>query len=144
MLSLDLYKGEMNRLLEDSDTYRLLTSNPSKSVREELERIIQYGIDNQLLSKNEAEYLFPTVSKIPVIYYLPKIHKNSINPPGRPIVSGIKSLTSRLGEYIDLHMQPLVRKTPAFLMDTKHTLQLLRECAINEDTVMVAGDVTSL
>lgn len=81
VLSLDQYKGEMNRLLEVSDTYRLLTSNPSKSVREELERIIRYGIDNQLLSKNEAEYLIPTVSKIPVIYYLPKIHKNSINPP---------------------------------------------------------------
>lgn len=88
-----------------------------------MESIIQYGADHKLLSRHEAKYLVPAASKIPVIYYLPKIHKNSSNPPGRPIVSGIESLTFRLGEYIDLHLQPLVKSTQAFLKDTKHTLQ---------------------
>lgn len=134
----------MERLLNDTETYQLLNGNPSRSFKEALEHIIKDGMDEGFLSKQEARYLVPMVSKIPVIYYLPKIHKDSNNPPGRPIVSGIESLTSRLGEYIDIHLQPLVAKTKAYLKDTKHTLQLLDECSAQEDIIMVTGDVSSL
>lgn len=134
----------MERILSDTDTYRLLNTNPSKFFKNELDLIIKYGTNNNFLSKQEVKYLVPMVSRIPIIYYLPKIHKNSINPPGRPIMSGIESLTSRLGEYIDLHLQPLVRKTRAFLKDTKHTLQRLSECIVNDDIIMATGDVASL
>lgn len=109
-----------------------------------MECIIKHGADHKLLSKQEAKYLIPTASKIPVIYYLPKIHKNSSNPPGRPIIRGIESLTSRLGEYIDLHLQPLVKNMQAFLKDTKHTLQLLNECVTDTNVVMAMGNVASL
>lgn len=144
VLSLQQYKSEMERLLNDTETYQLLNGNPSRSFKEALEHIIKDGMDEGFLSKQEARYLVPMVSKIPVIYYLPKIHKDSNNPPGRPIVSGIESLTSRLGEYIDIHLQPLVAKTKAYLKDTKHTLQLLDECSAQEDIIMVTGDVSSL
>lgn len=78
------------------------------------------------------------------MYYIPKIHKDKSNPPGRPIVSRIESLTSRLGKYIDTHLQPLVRGTKAFLKDTKHTLQMLKECDTNGNTVMATADVALL
>lgn len=144
VLSLQQYKDEMNRILSDNSTYHTLSADPSKVFKKELDLIIKQGVDNKFLNKQEAKYLIPTVSRIPVIYYLPKIHKDSSNPPGRPIVSGIESLTSRLGEYIDLHLQPLVRKTQAYLKDTKHTLQLLREHIKENDVIMVTGDVSSL
>lgn len=136
VLSLEQYKAEMNRILNDEDTYQPLNADPSKLHKERLELIVQQGMENKLLSKQEAKYLVPMVSKIPVIYNVPKIH--------RPIVSGIESLTSRLGEYIDLHLQPLVRKTDAYLKDTKHTLQLLKRFNTNEDLIMATGDVASL
>lgn len=53
-------------------------------------------------------------------------------------------LTSRLGKYIDIHLQPLVRNMHAYLKDTKHTLQLLKECTANDVLVMATGDVASL
>lgn len=37
---------------------------------------------------------------------LPKIHKSTIDPP-RPIVSGIGSLTEKLSEFIDSHIQQI-------------------------------------
>lgn len=134
----------MNRILSDNSTYQMLSTDPSKVFRKELDLIIKHGVDSKFLNKQEAKYLIPTVSRTPVIYYLPKIHKDSSNPPGRPIVSGIESLTSRLGEYIDLHLQPLVKKTRAYLKDTKHTLQLIKELNMENDIIMATGDVSSL
>lgn len=52
--------------------------------------------------------------RIPVIYYLPKVHENPINPPGRPIIRGLDSVTFRVGTYIDNFLQPLVSKTPSY------------------------------
>lgn len=59
-------------------------------------------------------------------------------------MSGIDSLTSRLSEYIDIHLQPLVRNMHAFLKDTKHTLQLLKKRTTSDDLVKATGDVASL
>lgn len=134
ILSVEQYKEEINRILSDGDTYQILSADPSRSFRKKLETIIQYGVDHKLLSKQEAKYFIPTASRIPVIYY----------PPGRPIISGIELLTSRLGEYIDLHLQPLVKNMQAYLKDTKHTLQLLKERVGGTDVIMATGDVDSL
>lgn len=67
-----------------------------------------------------------------------------MNPPGRPIVSGIESLMARLGEYKDLQLQPLVRDTATFLKDTKHILQLLSTYKLGANTVLTTADVSSL
>ncbi|XP_056416138.1 uncharacterized protein LOC130357468 [Hyla sarda] len=40
---------------------------------------------------------YPT---IPTIYLLPKIHKNALIPPGRPIVSGCNSLTEPICQFL--------------------------------------------
>lgn len=63
--------------------------------------------------------------RIPTMYYLPKIHKDINCPPGCPIISGIDSITARIGKYIDYHLQPVVKKTPSYLKDTKDTIRLL-------------------
>lgn len=98
VLSVEQYKKEMERILEDRSTYQILKSGPSKRYKQELKSIILYGVEKGLLNKHEEEYLVPTANRIPVIYYIPKIHKDRRNPPGRPIESGIDSLTSRLGD----------------------------------------------
>lgn len=59
----------------------------------------------------------------PIIHALPKIHKGLDPPPLRPIVSGIGSLTERLGEWLDAILQPLVRRTPGFIKDTGDVLR---------------------
>lgn len=61
--------------------------------------------------------MVPVTPRISIIYYLPNVHKSLNNPRGRHIVSGINSITSRIGKYVDVFLQPLVN-TPAFLKDT--------------------------
>lgn len=69
----------------------------------------------------------PVAPQVPVMYYLPKVHKDPLKPPGRPIISGIGSITSRAGRYIDNYLQPLVVNTPSYLKDTTQVINILDE-----------------
>lgn len=75
---------------------------------------------------------------------MPRIHKNPTCPPGRPIVSGINSITSRIGKYIDFYLQPIVSKTPSFLKDTSSTIKRLEEIQLQKGFIMATADVASL
>lgn len=65
----------MGRILNDTDTYQPLNGNPSKPCKNTLECIIKYGIDEGYLNKQEAKYLVPMVSRMPVITTYPRSTK---------------------------------------------------------------------
>lgn len=139
------YLTEIERQLSDESTYIKLPKNLTLQIKRGLEQIVQKGVSKSILNNKEARYLVPELCRIPVIYTVPKIHKNKENPPGRPIVNGINSVTSRLGEYIDNFIQPAVQCTKAYLKDTKHILQLLDGPTILEGrTILATADVCSL
>lgn len=86
----------------------------------------------------------PLAPRIPTIYYLPKVHKSLTKPPGRLIVSGIDSVTSPIGKYVDFFLQPMVQETPAFLKDTVQCIRELTQLEIDGDILIVTADVASL
>lgn len=87
---------------------------------------VEKGKNMGILNPKEAEYLVSNLvsnsTKTPVIYYTPKIHKRLEKPPGRPIISGINF--SRLGEYLDKYLKPMVQEGKSYLRDS---LQLIQE-----------------
>lgn len=141
----DNYLKEIQRQLQDESTYTKLPKNPIPQIKRGLEHIVQMVVKKSILNNKEVRYLVPDLCRIPVIYTVPKIHKNQENPPRRPIVNGINSVTSRLGEYIDNFIQPAVQPTTAYLKDTKHLLQLLDKPTVLEGrTLLATADVSSL
>lgn len=90
--------------------------------------MIDRGLEQGILNKKEKAYLVPSAPRVPVMYFLPKIHKCLSKPPGRPIISGIDSVTARIGKYVDNFLQPLVTATPAYLRDTTRVINLLEGC----------------
>lgn len=142
----EVYKVELKRQLEDKETYIPLKSNPTRNYKNELEKLVNKGIKKGLLNKKESIYLVPITCRIPINKYtVPKIHKDSINPPGYPIVNGIQSDGARMGQYLDYRLQPLVQKTRAYLRDNKHLIQLLEEIKMKEGPCILAtADVNSL
>lgn len=79
------------------------------------------------------------------MYTIPKIHKSLVNPPGRPIVSGIGSVLEPLSRFADAFLRPMVQKTSTYLKDTKDILILLE--GITFDTtkqLLISCDVESL
>lgn len=63
------------------------------------------------------------------------------NPPGRPIVSSIGSLTEHL---VDLFLKPLVTNLPSYIRDTMVFLNELQDVVWEERMSFVTLDIVGL
>lgn len=127
ILSKDFYHDQLLNMLMDNETYLKLERDPTPQYEANLKVLVDMGYRTRALSIKESKYLVPSNSRIPTIYTLPKIHKDINLPPARPIVIGIGSVTSRMGQFLDYDLQKSVTQTCAFLKDTKDLLLLLQD-----------------
>ena len=69
----------------------------------------------------------------------------NINPPDRPIESGIGTLTEHVSAFVDRELQPLLANIPSYINDTTDFLNKL-SCFDNlpDNTILVALDATAL
>ena len=66
-------------------------------------------------------------------------------PPGRPIISGIDTLTEKLSGFVDSFLNPLLVHIPSFIKDTTDFLRTLNTIdTLPNDALLVTMDVTSL
>ncbi len=80
----------------------------------------------------------------PVIYVLPKIHKDLTNPPGRPIISGIGSLTEKISTFVDFFLKPVVFTLPSFVKDSIDMIKNKKTIDLPDEILFVTFDVESL
>lgn len=104
--------AEMDKIPGDPNTYSRIHTDPTTTFKRSLTELVNEGYSLGILDKKERSCLVPLAPRIPPIYYLLKVHKDPVNPPGRPIVSGIDPVTSRIRKYVDFHLHPLVRIVP--------------------------------
>ena len=97
------------------------------------------------ITKLVRDYLILDTPRTPEFYMLPKIHKDTTPPPGRPIISANSSPTERISAFVDHFLRPNVTKGKSYLKDTSDFLKKLQTIRdINEDSLLVSLDVTSL
>ncbi|PIO25998.1 hypothetical protein AB205_0190500, partial [Aquarana catesbeiana] len=115
-------------------------------VSTQLSALVEWGYSMEALNGKEKNCLVPRSCRIPIIYTLPKIHKDVRVPPARPIVNGIGSGKARLGEFLDKSLQPSVKATRAYLKDTTDLLRSLQEVKFDptSEVYLVTADVASL
>jgi len=76
---------------------------------------------------------------------LPKIHKNKLPPPGRPILSANDCPTERISTFVDHFLRPIVAQTKPYIKDTTHFINILRSYNnLPPDNLIVTLDVESL
>ncbi|KAJ1080705.1 hypothetical protein NDU88_000899 [Pleurodeles waltl] len=140
-----MYKDECERLLGNSKHYKRLARDPTPDIQEEITFLVTKGTENNWLTEHEAAFLIQTNPKILYFYILPKVHKEKIPPPGRPIVSGIGSALEPLSKFVDFFLQPLVKRIPTYLKDTTHVLLLLESISFDKTKeLLITLDVESL
>ncbi|KAJ1165123.1 hypothetical protein NDU88_005552 [Pleurodeles waltl] len=122
-----------------------LARDPITDIQEEITFLVTKGTENNWLTEHEAAFLIQTNPKILYFYILPKVHKEKMPPPGRPIVSGIGSVLEPLSKFVDFFLQPLVKRIPTYLKDTTHVLLLLESISFDKTKeLLITLDVESL
>ncbi|XP_073428203.1 uncharacterized protein [Dendrobates tinctorius] len=81
----------------------------------------------------------------PVLYTLPKIHKNLHNPPGRPIVASTDSILNPLSIFLEKILTPFTHTTKSFILDTGDFLNKIRSInSVSPSSILCTFDVNSL
>lgn len=122
----------------------MLKGYPKNKYEKKLKNFVNKGKVLGILNDKEAEYLVLNSAKTPVIYYTPNMHKRLEKPPGRPIISGINSVFSRLGEYLDKFLKLMVKKGKSYLRDSSQLIQDLKNIEGVENYILPTIDVNSL
>ncbi|XP_033120928.1 uncharacterized protein LOC117120039 [Anneissia japonica] len=145
------YIDEVNKQLSDEHFYEQLPSDCSQTYRKEaLEMVANLTTDTKSKAKSLIPlnprtgvlYTIPKLHKLPklvedslnspdhatnhstnlsTIYHHAK--SLSINPPGRPIVSGNGTLTEHISGFVDSILNPLLPFIPSFVQDTTDFLR---------------------
>ena len=79
------------------------------------------------------------------MYHLPKIHKRLYNVPRRPVISNCGTPTKKMSEFLDHHLQPVVKGGKSYVNDTNHFFEKLKELGnVPPNAILVTADVVSL
>ena len=118
-----------------------------KFVRDVAEAVGKAAI-KKVIDDDLADLLLVDSPKAGNIYFLPKIHKEIQPPPGRPICNTINTPTMNLSKWVDIQLQPLVKKQPSYLKDDNDFLHkidnLNKTQTIPPNAILVTWDVKSL
>ncbi|KAJ1216300.1 hypothetical protein NDU88_003904 [Pleurodeles waltl] len=139
------YRQECLRLLSDTTHYATLVRDPTNDLQTNIRSMIEEAGNNSWISPKEAEFLNTTHPRTPYFYCLPKIHKGTLPPLGRSIVSGIGSVLEPLSVFFDFFVQPLVKDLSTFLKDMTHVLNLIENInSLTQVQALITLDVEAL
>ena len=121
------YKKEANRQLLDAKYYVKCKTDLTAKHATEVNDLVQKMHEQGEISSETKDYLSldSDSTRTARFYMLPKIHKNKLPPPGRPIVSGNGCPTEKISEFVDFFLNPLSKQFPSYIKDTNHFLQIL-------------------
>ena len=145
------YINEVYSQLNNHKFYKKLVSplHPvnAKYLQSVTRRAMREGMINFKTFKflqNEDEY------NTRKFYVLPKIHKpnskwkNPRCPPGRPIVSDVRTESSKIAEFIDYYINKHARDLPPYVKDSFDFVQKIKNVRLDKNDIFIVGDVNSL
>ncbi|CAJ0966383.1 unnamed protein product [Ranitomeya imitator] len=139
------YIAEIKRQLADTTTYRKIQSDPVYSIWKKINTILTKHSQLQTIDAKTKTFLTNDHLITPVLYILPKIHKNLLNPPGRPIVASTDSILNPISIYLEKLLTPYTHKTKSFILDTSDFLKKIQEInTVPVNSILCTLDVNSL
>ena len=122
---LEDYRKEAYRHLKDEKVYEKVLDNPlNKTIALIDGKLQNYAREGKITQAN-LKYLKGKSLNLGRFYLLPKIHKSLVEVPGKPVVSNCGTSTERITEFVDYHINPILKVLPAVLRDTSDLLRRL-------------------
>ena len=98
------YRGLAARHLEDSQTFELLKTDPSEEIVLRYHQYLERCVEDKVLDNCEyCRLRVPSDYQLPIIYFLPEIHKHPLKL--RPLVAGVKIITTNASQFMDQILQ---------------------------------------
>lgn len=138
------YLKEAYRLLSDNATYEILQNDPLPEYKVELTELMNQAFAQGLIQKSKKQFFLMNYIKTPYFYHTPNVHKDPVCPPGRPMVASLDGITSRVSQYVDAFLQPLVTSLPTYIKDSAHVLETLKQYKWEPGYLWLSLDVSSL
>ena len=138
------YINEGLKQLNDTNFYREQTNDLTTYHRNLVKIQVDIMLESKEIDPKCAEYLVIDNPRTANFYLLPKIHKGTIPPPGRPIVSANDCPTERISQFVDHFIQPLIPNLKSYIKDSGHFLWLLENINLPDNVILCTLDVTSL
>ena len=102
------YNKKMNDILQDSTKFQRLKDDPVKLTLQrenQLKKLLATLKKSESITPETYDKLYPTGSRIGILYGLPKIHKNNV--PLRPILSCINNYSYKVAKFFIPLLNPL-------------------------------------
>ena len=143
ILDVEDYVKEAERQLNIKENYRKIIYEPTTANNETIHKVISRFQKENLPSKNISEGVKTENPKTPHFYLKPKVHKKS--NPGRPVISSKNFHTSKISEYANYHLQPIVKDIPSYVQDTTDFLRKINQIDfVPDNSYLLSLDVKSL
>jgi len=124
--------------LHKSGSYKKLSKDLLKNVAKE----VVYAMKSSLVMNPLRKNLIGSNPLSPMIYGLPKIHKEGA--PLRPILNTIGGPTYFLAKFLAYKLKPLVGCTSSFVKDSTSFIHELKDLRLELDDLLVNFDVVSI
>ena len=99
------YLAEGYKQLSDTKVYKKLDGNKTLEYHSRICKYLEYCYSfEREINKDTFTYLTDFIPRTSRMYLLPKIHKNIIPPPGRPVISSNGSPTERISQFVDFFL----------------------------------------
>lgn len=136
------YLRKSYTLLADTETYKLITKDPTQTIQNKLNKTIESYIKLSIFTKETGLKLKCSNGVFPKMYFQPKIHKDDV--PLRPIVSYVGSPLYNLSKYLATLLKH------AYVIDDTHTknsfefVTFIQNFKVPDNYVLLSLDVISL
>ena len=144
------YNAEADRQFKDNETYESSSLKDVDLVKlvEKSNSIFQSLKKRKLITEeglNYFTYKYKKATNFGKMYLLPKIHKHLVSVPGRPDISNCGTPTEKASEFLDHHLQPIMKSGASYIKDTNDFLTKLKNLKkVPHNAILVTADVVGL
>ena len=140
--------AEAEKQLQDVKIYEDTDFEESDSVKlvEKSNTIFESLRKKDLITERELKYFcYKKSTNFGKMYFLPKIHKRLDNVPGRPVISNCGTPIEKASEFLDHHLQPIMKSRGSYIKVTNNFLFKLKNLGkIPENAFLVTADIVGL
>ena len=136
------YILECERQLKNTEHYKILGEDPTKRFNEDIQKTLREAYYRDIITQDTMDNLIVKNPRTATFYCLPKIHKKG--NPGRPIVSGIGTITEKISCFVDETIKHLSKGVNSYIKDTSHFLNIIKDITIEDQDILCTVDVSAL